>query len=915
MRTGFLPWLARGIVRLAALRAPADRRREMLAEWEAELDREFSTGRRWSAVGAAFGAFADAAALSDLESTETRRSGRTMGDGFAGIGDDLRTALRALLRVPGFTGVTVVTLAVGIGGASAIYTLLDRVVMDPLPYPQSERLIRMENRVPAISPDERWQLSTAQWVHYSNRARTLEEVGLFRTLGGNVSTASGAVRVRGVRVTASTMRMLGADARLGRVIGEEDDRPDAPQVVMLAHDFWTSAFGSDPDVVGRTILFNDVPFAVIGVLASGVSPPGLPIGAEPDVWTTLNIDREAGPFNNNHVFPGMARLAPGATAAEAEAELDRLALELPDAFPSAYSEGFIASGFRTAVTPLKEHVVGDLARNLWLLFAGVALVLLIAAANVANLFLVRVEGKRRELGIRAALGAGRGRVARFLLAEGLTLALLGGGLALLVGYWAVPAMTALAPPELPRIQGVGVGLGTVGFTVVVSLFVGLLIAVVPMVEGSRTGAEILGEAGRATTAGRAQRGLRSVLVVVQMALALTLVVVAGMLLQTLDRLHATDPGFEPEGVLAVDLHLTQVRYPDDADLWGFYRTALERIRAIPGVASAGLGEGVPVSGGYGCTVQGFEEEVVYQRLNDAGHTTCAGQLRITPGYFEALRIELVEGRLLARGDLEDPTRAAVVVSRAAADRFWPGESAIGKGIGAARSIEPWHRVVGVVEDVKRASDDGLPPLSQTAIAVYYPVVDNPDVPGNWWWWPGDMTLVVRADGVDAASLLPAVRQAVSSVDPEVPIANARLMADVVADALIQVTFMSLLLSLAAAVALTLAAIGLYGVVSYVVSRRTREIGMRLAIGAQPRTVERMVVGQTVKMLAVGLVVGIPLAMGAARVGSTVLIGVEPSGATTYLAAAAVMTLITLLAAWLPARRAAAVDPVEALRSE
>ena len=838
-----------------------------------------------------------------------------MSGGLGGFMEDVRTALRGLRRAPGFTAVTVLTLAVGIGGSAAIYTLLDRVAIDPLPYPQSDRLVRLENRVPAIGPDALWQLSTAQWVHYSNRARTLDEVGLFRTLGGNVSSESGAVRVRGVMTTASTVRMLGARARLGRVIGEDDDTPSSPDVVMLSHDFWTSALGADPGVVGSTLVLNDAPVEVIGVLEPGVNPPGLPVEAQPDVWGALRIDR-SGPFQNNHVFPAMARMIPGTTAAEVEAELGALALELPGAFPNAYSKGFIDSGFRTAVTPLKEHVLGDLARNLWLLFGGVGLVLLIAASNVANLFLVRVEGKRREIGIRSALGAGRARVARFLLAEGLCLAFLGGAFALVVGYWAVPALTAMAPPELPRLHGVGVDLDTAAFTAVVSLMVGVLIALVPMVESSRgSEAMVLTEAGRAMTASRTQRGLRAALVVTQMALALTLVVGAGMLLESLERLRGTDPGFSPENVLAVDLHLTQVRYPDDVDLWGFYRSALERIRALPGVAEAGLGEGVPVSSGYLCTTQGFEDEVVYQRLRDAGHTTCAGQLRVTPGYFEALDIELLEGRLLEEGDLEDPRRAAVVVSKAAADRFWPGESAIGKGVGPARTEEPFHRVVGVVADVRRASDDGLPPLSQTAIAVYYGVVDNPDVAGNWWWWPGDMTLVVRARDVDAMSLLPTMRQAVHDVDSEVPIANARLMDDVVADALVYVSFMSLLLSLAAGVALTLAAIGLYGVVSYVVSRRTREIGMRLAIGAQPREVEGMVVRQTMAMLVPGLAIGIPLALGASRVGSSMLVGVEPTGASAYMIAAALMSMLTLLAAWLPARRAAAVDPLTALQSE
>jgi predicted permease len=913
MRSGVLPSIARVIVRVASLAAPADRRSAMLAEWDAELQREFSAGGRWNVLGASFGALADAWAMRQLRRREQEVR---MGMGVEGFFEGVRTAVRGLARAPGFSAVTVLTLAVGIGGASAIYTLIDRVVIDPLPYPDSDRLVRLENQVPGIGPDAVWQLSTAQFVHYSDEAETLDEVGLFRPVGGNVSTESGAVRVRGVLVTASVVRMLGARARLGRVIGEEDDAPSAPQVMMLSHAFWTGALGADPDIVGTSLHYNGVPFAVIGVLEPGIDPPGLPPEARPDVWMALNIDR-AGSFQNNHVFPALARTSPEATTAEVESELARLAVRLPDAFPNAYSASFLeGSGFRTTATPLKEHVLGDLARNLWILFAGVGLVLVIAAANVANLFLVRVEGKSRELGIRSALGAGRRDIARLLLAEGMSLAVLGGLLALVVGYWAVPALTLLAPSELPRIQGVGLDFGTVTFTVILSLLVGLMIAAVPMLEGSRsTAAQVLTESGRSTTASRARRSLRTILVATQMALALTLVVAAGMLLQSLARLQATDPGFDPEGVVALDLHATQARYPDDVALWGFYRNALEGIRALPGVTSAGLGEAVPVSDSYGCTTQGFEDEVVYQRLRDAGLTTCAGQVRVTPGYFEALGLELIDGRLLEDGDMDDPSRASVVVSKAFADRFWPGEDAIGKGVGAARTIAPFHHVVGIVADVRRASDDGRPPLSQDAIAIYYPVVDNPDVEGNWWWWPGDMTLLVRAAGAGAESLLPAIREVVAGVDSEVPVANARLLEDVVAGALVYVSFLSLLLSLAAAVALTLAAIGLYGVISYVVSRRTREIGMRIAIGAQPREVEGMVLRQTLGMLGVGLVVGVPLAMAASNVGSAMLVGVEPTTPVAYIVAAALMTSITLVAAWLPARRAAAVDPIEALRSE
>ena len=937
-RPGTLHRVAGSVVRVAALWAPYARRAEMVREWNAELEREFGAGRGVSAVAAALGAFADANALRSL-SREGRRSSHGSGTTGArggttgyrrgmmgdrnGIGEwiggwiaDVKLALRGLRRTPGFTAVSVITLAVGIGGSAANYTLLDRVVLDPLPYPDPERLVRLGNQVPGVGPDEVWNLSTAQYVFFTDNAETLESVGLYRSDGGNIMTASGPQRARSVMVTASIMSMLGARAHVGRTISADDDRPSAPAVAMLSHAFWTRTMGADPNVVGSTLSFNDAPIEIIGILDAGVELPGWPIGLAHDLWLPLRVDR-GGYFGNNHVFPGIARLAPGATLEAAEAEIERLTARLPETFPDAYSQSFFDRyGFRTAVTPLKEDVVGAMATNLWLLFGGMGLVLLIAAANVTNLFLARIEGRSGEIAIRTALGADRSAIARYLLAEGMTMAALGAGLALVVGYWAVPALTAMAPDELPRIHAVGMGVDTVMFTAALALLVGFALAAYPMVVHARPRVSSgLGGGGRAVTGGRQRQRFRSVLIVTQVALALTLAVGAGLLVQTLRTLHTTDVGFDPEGVLAVDLPLSWNRYPDDVAIWGLHRQVLERVRALPGVREAGMGEVLPVSGGFGCTTQGFENEAVYDRMREAGMTTCGGQVRVMPGYFEALGIPVLEGRTFEEGDNAEPTRAAVVVSRAFADRFWPGENPIGQGVAPARTVGPFFRVVGVVGDVPRASDDGQPPLSQEAVAVYYPVVDNPDVPGNWYWFPGPMTLLVRAGTDDPMSLLPRVRAIIGEIDPEVPLANARLIEDEVAAALADVSFVSLLLGIAAAVAMVLAAVGLYGVIAYVVGRRTREIGMRLAIGAQPREVERMVIGRTLGLVGLGLLVGVPLAGLASGLARGLLVGVEPTDPAAYVAAAAVMTLVALLASWLPARRAASVDPVRALRAE
>lgn len=906
--------LARGVVRLAALLTPRNLRERMLREWNAELEREFASGGGWSGVTAAWGAFADARTLRDLSRHEEGRT--TMTGWLTHLRGDFGLALRSLARVPGFTIVSVLTLAIGLGGSAAIYTLLDRVVLDPLPYPDADRLVRLENQVPGVGPDEVWSLSTAQYVHLGDFAETLSEVGLYRTGGGNIVTESGPQRARTTTVTAEVMSLLGAEAHLGRLITADDDAADAPATVVLSYGFWTRALGADPVVVGSTIPFNDVPLDVIGVLEPGLELPGLPPSLAPDLWMPMRLSRTSG-FGNNHVFPAIARLSPEATPDAAETEIERLTAQLPSRFPDAYSEDFFERyGFRTTVTPLQESVVGELSQKLWVLLGGVGLVLLIACANVANLFLARIEGKRREIGIRAALGASRAAIARYVVAEALTIAALGGALALAAGAVALPALTGLAPEALPRVQGVEMSLGTVVFTAALAILVGLAVAAFPVLANAAPGGALL-DGGRSSTTGRDRQRLRSALVVTQMALAVTLLVGAGLLVESLRTLRNADTGVDPEGILAVDLYMNPHGYVDDEALWGAYGRILEGLRALPGVVSAGMGEEIPVSGGYGCTVQGFEDEIVYDRVREAGMTTCAGEERVTPGYFEALGIPVLEGRVLDGGDHADPRRGSVVVSRAFAERFWPGESVLGKGVApSGRTVPPFYRVVGVVDDVAKRSDPGRPPLSEKAIAVYYPVVNNPDSPGNWgWWWPGNMTLVVRAGVADPLSLVPAVRRVVADVDPSIPLSDARSMEAVVASAMADVSFVSLLLAIAATLALSLAAVGLYGVVAYVVSRRTREIGMRLAIGARPSNLVAGVLGRTLSLVTVGVVVGIPLAALTSRVGRSLLVGVEPTQPRAYAVAVAVLAAVALAASWLPARRAARVDPVTALRAD
>lgn len=901
--------IALWIARMASLRAPRDRREQMHEEWRAELIREMNAGAGWSVVRSAFGAFADASTIRQID----RSARRTAPEGFFTLwAQSLWLSVRGLTRTPGFTAISVLTLAIGLGSSAAIYTLLDRIVLDPLPYPDSERLVNIDNQVPGAGPDVVWWLSTAQWVYYTENADDLEALGIYRAGGGNVQTVSGPLRARVVRTTHDVLPILGASPRLGRLIDLADDQPGAERVAVVSRSFWRDQLGSDPDVLGTTISFDGSPMAVVGVLDSDSRLPGGTLARAPEIWMPLQIDR-TGVFRNNHAYQALGVLADGVTAEAAEAGLGQLRERLPERFPDAYSEGFFTRyGFRTQVTPLREAVVGTADSTLWILFGGVGLVLLIACANVANLFLVRMESRQRELSLRVAIGADRAAIGRYVLSDGLVLAASGGVLGLLLAFASVPAITRTAPEALPRLDGVTLGADTALFTLIASILVGVAISAWPILTRSDSVGDLV-SGGRGSSVGRAQNRLREVLVVSQIALAISLLVGAGLLMESLALIRASDPGFDSDQVAAIDLYATQARYPDDVALWQFHREVLDRVGALPGVLSVGMGEEVPVASEFGCTVQGFDDNSVYDRIQDAGMTTCAGQTRVAPGYFETLGIPLLEGRYIEAGDNDDPNRAAVVVSKAFADRFWPDESPIGRGVGpSGRTIPPFYYVVGVVDDVAKRAETGRPPLSDDAIAVYYPGVYQ-ETENRWGgWFPGTMTLLVKTDG-DASAVYPDIRRIVSEIDPEVPLSNPRLMEDVVADASADVTFMSSLMIIAAAAALLLAAVGLYGVVSWVVSRRTREIGMRLAIGAHPSTVVRGVVGGTMRLAAIGLLIGLPLAVLTSRVGRSVLVGVSPTSPGAYVVAALAVGVVAGLAAWIPARRAASIDPAMSLR--
>jgi putative ABC transport system permease protein len=912
MKNGRTIGFALTAVRMASLLAPAEWRARLRREWEAELRAESEREETSSAalIRSALGAFADARSLRALERQSTPRTEReTMASTAMGMLREAKLALRSLLRAPAYTIVAVVTLGLGLGGTAAIYTLLDHVVLDPLPYPEPERLVKLDNPVPGIASESRFNTSDAQYIYFTDHSRTLESVGIYMMGGANLLAPSGPERVRSALVTAEVLDLLGARAQQGRLMTVEHNLPGAPNVVLLSHGYWTRALGADPAIVGRTLSLDDVTREVIGVLAPGVELPDAPPGFAVDAWIPIVIDR-AGPFYNSHPYRMVARLAAGADTAAVEAELASFTTGLSEAFPLAYRPTFFeGTGFRTDAIPLKETVVGGAARSLWIVFGGVGLVLLIAGANVANLFLVRMEGRRRELAVRAALGASRSQVARYPLAEGLVLAVAGALLALLFSQQALRVLRSLTLEGLPRMDGVALGGSTVLLTVLVALAMGTGLALHSLWLHTRSGpAGALAEGGR-SAGGPGSGRFRAALVVTQVAMALVLVVSGALLVESMRRLTTLDPGVDSRGVLTIELNVTRARVPDDRALWRLYSVMLERLRAVPGVSAAGMSAELPLQGGFGCTAQAFEVTPDWDRIRAAGATSnCAAQEPTTPGYFEAMGIPLLGGRLLTNADLDDPSRAAVVVSRAFAERFWPGEDPLGKRVGASGRNRGYHSVVGVVGDVPSETLDG-----ERGIAIYYPIVLNPESGVSL--WRGTMRLAVKTAASDPLSMLPAIRQAIAAVDPQVPLANVQALEDVISRSMEELAFVAILLGVAAGTALLLAAVGLYGVVSYTVWRRTREIGMRIALGAKPRQVERMVVAESLGFAALGLTIGVVAALGTTRVLGGLLYDVEPTEPLAFVAAATMLIGVTVIASWIPARRAARVDPSEALRGD
>ena len=818
---------------------------------------------------------------------------------------DLRFGVRMLFKNPSFTLIAVMTLAFGIGANTAIFTVVNAVLLQPLPYPEAQQLALISENFSQRGLN-RISVSAPEYLDYRNRSRSFAQVAAYRRQSFTLTGAGEAELLRGAVCSTNLFDALGIKPALGRAFLAGEDQPGGNQVVVLSHGLWVRRFGADPRVVGQKLTLNNNVVEVVGV-----APPGFQFPSPTEIWSPIAFTNELlgqrlGPRN----LSALARLKPESSLQSAQAEMNILARQLQEQYPEAYPASL---GWSVTVTSLREQVVGGVRRALWTLLGAVGFVLLIDCANVANLLLARAAAREREMAIRAALGAGRLRIVRQLLTESVTLACAGGLLGALIAWQGVKVLLTLNPDVLPPTAAVGIDATVMAFTALVSLLTGVGFGLAPALGAARldlSGA--LKESGRGGQTGR--YGLRGGLVVLEVALSLVLVVGAGLLVRSFLQVRAIDPGFEAENVLTMSVALPQTKYPEKQQVANFYKEVLERVKTTPGVEAAGLIAGLPLSGSrsaWGFTTEAKPQPTLEEVLE-------ATYRVVSPGYFGALRIPLRRGRDITEADNESAPGVAII-NETLARRYWPNEDAIGKRIKLG-SPEPqrtwdglWLTIIGVVGDVRA---DGLE--NEARPEMYLSYSQNP-----WRGMPSRpyMTLVGRTmsltvrSAAASANLSTAIRQAIAAVDKDQPLTAVTTLEGLLASSLAQRRFNLSLLSLFATVALALAAIGLYGVMSYGVSQRTQEIGLRMALGAEARDVQRLIIRQGMKLALAGVLIGLGGAIALTRLLRTLLFGMSATDPLTFGVVALLLTGVALAACWIPARRATKVDPLTALRHE
>lgn len=798
---------------------------------------------------------------------------------------DLRYGVRMLAKNPGFTTVAVLALALGIGANTAVFSVVNAVLLRPLPLTEPDRLVWMWGDGIRQQGNGRGSISPPDFLDFREQNQSFERLAAFQNSPFNLTGAGEPERVNGVRVSAGFFETLGVRPMHGRTFVTEEEQDGRGQVAVIGYGLWQRRFGGDPSLVGKTISLNGNSFTVIGILPLGFQFPR----DEVELWAPITFRVQPTSVRRFHFLRPIARLKPGVSLAQAQAEINAITVRLEQQYPDSNTN----YGARLVLLP--EQIVGDLRPTLWMLVAAVAFVLLIACANVANLLLARAATRQKEIAIRSALGAGRWRVVRQLLTESVALGLGGGLLGFLIAWWGVKLLVALGPSNIPRLREVTVDGRVLGFTLAVSLLTGMLFGLVPALQASRSGlGETLKEGSRGST-GLSGRLVRGALVVSEIALALVLLVGAGLMLKSFLRLTQIDPGFQAVNTLTMQIGLTQARYADAPPRAAFFQQLLPRLAALPGVRHTGAVSQLPMSGQNNDTWFTVEGRPAVS----AGDRLGANQRVVSPDYFRALGIPLIKGRYFTERDTTTAPNA-IIISQTFASQVFPNEDPIGKRL-TVDFGQPWTgEIVGIVGAIRHAGLS-IEPWRE----MYFPHAQTP---------VGGMNLVVRAAG-DPTILASAIKSEVQALDKDLPLYNVRTMETVVSDTVAQPRFRALLLGIFAAVALILAAVGIYGVMSYYVTQRTHEIGIRMALGAQRRDVLRLVVGQGMVLAVSGVGIGLAAAFALTRWIATLLYQVRATDPMTFAVISLLLAFVALLACYLPARRATKVDPMVALRYE
>jgi putative ABC transport system permease protein len=809
---------------------------------------------------------------------------------------DLRYGLRMLAKNPGFTAIAVLTLALGIGANTAMFSIIDAVMLRPLPFPQPQGLVKVWTRFTGIGlPNDRNWISAPEARDIGELNKSFSGVAAFTDASFNVTVQANPERIEGVAVSPSLFALLGVRARLGRVFASEEAQPGRDNVLLLGYGLWQRRFGSDPHIIGRTLVANGKPYVVIGVLPSGFDYPN-----QAEMWAPLAFTAEdLSPDNRgNHGYELLARLRPNVSLAQARADMElvgKMMTERSRDYP------YKAYNFTLTLTPLLEETVGDVKSSLWILMGGVGFVLLVACANIAGLSLVRASARQRETSIRLALGASPRRLARQLITESLLFGVLGGTVGLLLARWGLQALVALSRTAIPRVANTSIDGWVLAFTTVLALGTGVLVGLGPAFQAARgMPYETLKEGGHGqpgAPAGAPSRRLRPLLVVGETAVALVLLTGTGLLLKSLVRLLGVDPGFRAVSVLTMRVSLPEEEYRKPEQVRAFYHDLLDRIQQLPGVKAAGAVNILPLSGHSNSGTITVDSQAV-----PADQTTPEADWRpVTPGYFKALEISLVAGRYFDDRDT-DSSPPVAIIDESMARTYWPNEDPIGKRIkqGGRESTAPWRAVVGVVRHVRYRTLE-----ARSRVEFYWPQAQRPY---------NTLSLAIRTER-DPMALAPTIAKQIHAIDPDLPAYQVRTMLEVTRDSVAQRRVMLILLGLFAAAALVLAAVGIYGTVSYSVAQRTHEIGVRMALGAEARHVLRMVLKQGIALALGGIGLGLLGSLALTWLLSAMLFGVRPTDPLTFTSVSVLLTAVALLASYIPARRATQVDPLVALRYE